>query len=70
MIHFFQRNMALLLASIMTAVAITLYNLSCLLLRHHHAMLHNLHHAAGALVLLAGFYTMIRYMQSLPDDEG
>jgi tellurite resistance protein TehA-like permease len=54
----------------MTAVAITLYNLSCLLLRHHHAMLHNLHHAAGALVLLAGFYTMIRYMQSLPDDEG
>ncbi|SCB07705.1 hypothetical protein [Rhizobium multihospitium] len=70
MIHFFQRNMALFLASIMTVVAITVYNLSCLLLRHHHTMLHDLHHAAGALVLLAGFYTMIRYMQSLPDDEG
>lgn len=70
MIHFFQRNTAFFLAAIMTAVAITVYNLSCLLLRHHHTMLHNLHHAAGALVLLAGFYTMIRYMQALPDDEG
>ncbi|ASW08414.1 hypothetical protein [Rhizobium sp. 11515TR] len=70
MIHFLQRNMAFFLASMMTAVAITLYNLGCLLLRHHHTMLHDLHHAAGAIVLLAGFYTMIRYMQSLPDDEG
>ena len=31
MINFFQRNMALVLAPIMTAVAITLYNLTCLL---------------------------------------
>ncbi len=70
MIDFFQRNMALFLAALMTAVAITLYNLSCLLLRHHHTMLHTVHHAAGALVLLAGFYTMIRYMQALPEEEG
>lgn len=69
MINFFQRNMALVLAHIMTAVAITLYNLTCLLLRHHHALLHDLHRATGALILLVVFYGIIRYMQSLPDEE-
>ncbi|AYG68917.1 hypothetical protein CCGE531_22880 (plasmid) [Rhizobium sp. CCGE531] len=67
--NFIHRNMALFLAPVLTAAAITFYNLACLMVRHHHAMLHNVHRAAGALVLLAAFYAIIRYMQSLPDDE-
>ncbi|KAA1180401.1 hypothetical protein FP026_16330 [Rhizobium tropici] len=67
--NFIQRNMAIFLAPVLTVAAITLYNLVCLVLRHHHEILHELHRAAGAMVLLIAFYGIIRYMQSLPDDE-
>ncbi|TXH99328.1 MAG: hypothetical protein E6Q76_20135 [Rhizobium sp.] len=70
MVNFIQRNMALFLAPVLTAAAITLYNLASLLVRHHHAISHELHRAAGAFVLLIAFYAVLRYMQALPDDEG
>ena len=70
MVSFIHRNMPLFLAAILTAVAITLYNLACLMVRHHHTILHDLHRAVGALILLAAFYAIIRHMQSLPDEEG
>ncbi|WP_168879561.1 hypothetical protein [Rhizobium sp. P28RR-XV] len=70
MVNFIQRNVALFLAPVLTVVAITLYNLACLMVRHHHAILHDVHRAPGGLVLLVAFYAIIRYMQALPDDEG
>ncbi len=69
MINFIHRNMALVLAPVMTALAIAIYNLTSLLIRHHHTMLHDLHRAIGAIVLFIGFYGIIRYMQSLPEDD-
>ncbi|NLR97950.1 hypothetical protein HGP17_14110 [Rhizobium sp. P38BS-XIX] len=67
--NFIHRNAALVLAPILTAFAIAFYNLISLLIRHHHTMLHDLHKAIGAVVLFIGFYGIIRYMQSLPEDE-
>ncbi len=70
MVNFIHRNMALFLAPVLTAVAITAYNLTCLLVRHHHTVAHEMHRAAGALVLVVVFYAILRYMQSLPEDDG
>jgi len=70
MINFLHRNMALVLAPVMTALVITFYNLLSLLIRHHHAMLHDLHRVIGAVVLFVVFYGIIRYMQSLPESDG
>ena len=69
MISFIHRNMALVLAPVMTALVIAFYNLTSLLVRHHHTMLHDLHRVIGAIVLFIGFYGIIRYMQSLPEDD-
>ncbi|NKJ39215.1 MULTISPECIES: hypothetical protein [Rhizobium] len=69
MINFIHRNMALVLAPVMTVLAIAFYNLLSLLVRHHHNILHGLHHVIGAVVLCVVFYGIIRYMQSLPEDD-
>ncbi|MBM7047431.1 MULTISPECIES: hypothetical protein [Rhizobium] len=69
MINFIHRNMALVLAPVMTVLAIAFYNLISLLIRHHHNMLHDLHRVIGAIVLFVAFYGVIRYMQSLPEDD-
>lgn len=69
MINFIHRNMALFLAPVLTVAAITLYNLTSLLMRHHHTLAHEMHRVAGGFALLAIFYVILRYMQSLPDDE-
>lgn len=69
MINFIHRNLALFLAPVMTALAIAFYNLTSLLVRHHHAMLHDLHRVIGAVVLFVAFYAVIRYMQALPEDD-
>jgi tellurite resistance protein TehA-like permease len=53
----------------MTVLAIAFYNLLSLLVRHHHNILHGLHHVIGAVVLCVVFYGIIRYMQSLPEDD-
>lgn len=69
MVNFIQRNMALVLAPVMTALVIASYNLVSLLIRHHHTMLHDLHRIIGAIVLFVAFYGIIRYMQSLPEED-
>lgn len=69
MINFIHRNMALVLAPVMTVLVIAFYNLLSLLIRHHHNMLHGLHRVIGAIVLFVVFYGIIRYMQSLPEDD-
>jgi tellurite resistance protein TehA-like permease len=69
MINFIHQNMALVLAPVMTALVIACYNLVSLLIRHHHTMLHDLHRVIGAVVLFVAFYGIIRYMQSLPEDD-
>lgn len=69
MINFIHRNMALVLALVMTVLAIAFYNLISLLVRHDHTMLHDLHRVIGAGILFVAFYGMIRYMQALPEDD-
>jgi hypothetical protein len=67
--RFIHRNMALVLAPVMTVFAIALYNMLSLLVRHHHTALHDLHHVVIAIILFGSFYAVIRYMQALPDDD-
>lgn len=69
MARFNHRNMALVLALVMTAIAIATYNMLSLALRHHHAMMHDIHHVIAALILCGAFYGVIRYMQALPDED-
>ncbi|AYG63100.1 hypothetical protein QD460_00940 [Rhizobium jaguaris] len=68
MVRFIYRNMALLLATVMTALAITMHNMFLLLVRHHHTVLHDIRHAVFAIVLFGIFYAILRYIQALPDD--
>ena len=69
MVKFIHRNMALLLAPVMTGLAIIVYNMILLLVRHHHTALHDLRHAIGGIVLFGIFYAVVRYVQALPDDD-
>ncbi|AVA25423.1 hypothetical protein ACXHXG_22655 [Rhizobium sp. LEGMi198b] len=68
MVKFIHRNMALLLAMAMTALAIAMYNTISLLVRHHHTVLHDIRHAAFVLVVFGIFYGVVRYIQALPED--
>lgn len=69
MSRFFHRNIALVLAPVMTVLAIALYNMTSLLVRHHHTALHDLRHAIVAVLLFGSFYALIRYVQELPDED-
>ena len=68
MVKFIHRNMALLLATVMTALAITVYNMISLLVRHHHTALHDIRHVVFVIVLFGIFYGVVRYIQALPED--
>jgi type II secretory pathway component PulK len=68
MVKFIHRNMALLLATVMTALAIAVYNMIFLLVRHHHTVLHDIRHAVSVIVLFGIFYAIVRYIQALPED--
>jgi apolipoprotein N-acyltransferase len=61
--------MALVVAPIMTAIAIVSYNALSLLMRHHHTAKHDIDHVVGALFVFGAFYAVIRYMQALPDED-
>ncbi|WP_047452975.1 hypothetical protein [Rhizobium rhizogenes] len=69
MVRFIHRNMALVVAPIMTAIAIVSYNVLSLLMRHHHTAKHDIDHVVGALFVFGAFYAVIRYMQALPDED-
>jgi len=69
MMRFIHRNMALVAAPIMTAIAIISYNLLNLLVRHHHTAMHDINHVFEAVILFGSFYAVIRYMQALSDDD-
>ncbi|WFU12619.1 hypothetical protein QA646_22240 (plasmid) [Rhizobium sp. CB3090] len=68
MVKFIHRNMAFVVAMVMTALAIAGYNAISLLVRHHHAALHDIHRAVSVLVLFGVFYVVVRYVQALPED--
>ncbi|MBB4567015.1 hypothetical protein [Rhizobium leucaenae] len=68
MVKFIHRNMALLVALVMTALAIAGYNTISLLVRHHHAALHDIRHVISVLVLFGIFYLVVRYIQALPEE--
>ncbi|MDL2397862.1 hypothetical protein [Rhizobium mayense] len=52
----------------MTALAIVMYNLFLLLVRHHHTVLHDIRQGVFVVVLFGIFYGIVRYIQAIPDD--
>lgn len=68
MVRFIYRNIVFLLATAMTALAIVMYNLFLLLVRHHHTVLHDIRQGVFVVVLFGIFYGIVRYIQAIPDD--
>lgn len=59
-VTFIGKNLPLVLAAVLTVIAIIAYNMSELLEKYHPKLVENLHYAIAAVILFGVFYLIVR----------
>ncbi|PZM13708.1 hypothetical protein [Rhizobium tubonense] len=69
MVRFISRNIALVLAAVLAAVAIFSYDMLHLLARDYPRTVHSIYFAIAAIILSGLFYAGINYIKMMPEED-
>lgn len=62
---FIRKNLPLVMAGLLTILAIIIYNMGELLEKYHHKLMENIHYALAAIVLFGIFYVIAMLVRAV-----